>query len=109
MGSIPQSPAPARVAASPRIRLSTLLPLVLPAVLLVIAAYAQWLTVGLPPLPPAPELTPQTATQPYGFPLWIGVTHYVNLLFLILLARSGLQILMDHPRLYWNVHCTPGT
>ena len=23
--------------------------------------------------------------------------------------RSGLQILMDHPRLYWNVHCTPGT
>ena len=30
-------------------------------------------------------------------------------LFLILLIRSGLQILMDHPRLYWNVHCTPGT
>ena len=23
--------------------------------------------------------------------------------------RSGLQILMDHPRLYWTVHCTPGT
>jgi len=29
--------------------------------------------------------------------------------FLVLLIRSGLQILMDHPRLYWNVHCTPGT
>jgi thiosulfate reductase cytochrome b subunit len=28
---------------------------------------------------------------------------------MILLVRSGLQILMDHPRLYWNVHCTPGT
>jgi thiosulfate reductase cytochrome b subunit len=27
----------------------------------------------------------------------------------VLLVRSGLQILMDHPRLYWNVHCTPGT
>jgi thiosulfate reductase cytochrome b subunit len=33
----------------------------------------------------------------------------VNFLFLALLVRSGLQILMDHPRLYWNVHCTPGT
>ena len=38
-----------------------------------------------------------------------AITHYVNFLFLILLVRSGLQILMDHPRLYWNVHCTPGT
>jgi thiosulfate reductase cytochrome b subunit len=108
-GSIPPRHGAAPVAASPRIRLATLLPLVAPAVLLVMAAYVQRLTFGLPPLPPAREFTPQTATQPYGFPLWIGVTHYVNLLFLILLARSGLQILMDHPRLYWNVHCTPGT
>jgi DMSO/TMAO reductase YedYZ molybdopterin-dependent catalytic subunit/thiosulfate reductase cytochrome b subunit len=85
------------------------LPLVVPVVLLIVAAYAQWLTVGLPSIPAAREVTPQTATEPFGFPLWIGITHYVNLLFLILLARSGLQILMDHPRLYWNVHCTPGT
>jgi thiosulfate reductase cytochrome b subunit len=25
------------------------------------------------------------------------------------MIRSGLSILMDHPRLYWNVHCTPGS
>ena len=37
------------------------------------------------------------------------VTHYDNLLFLDLLVCSGLQILADQPRLYWNVHCTPGT
>ena len=37
------------------------------------------------------------------------ITHYINLFFMILIIRSGLQILMDHPRLYWNVHCTPGT
>lgn len=98
-----------RVATAPRMRLSTLLPLVLPIVLLVIAAYVQWLTVGLPPAPAVHEFTPATATQPYGFPTWIGITHYVNLLFMVLLARSGLQILMDHPRLYWNVHSTPGT
>ena len=26
-----------------------------------------------------------------------------------MLIRSGLSILMDHPRLYFNNHCTPGT
>jgi DMSO/TMAO reductase YedYZ molybdopterin-dependent catalytic subunit/thiosulfate reductase cytochrome b subunit len=52
---------------------------------------------------------PLAATQTSGFPGWVRITHYVNLLFMVLLARSGLQILMDHPRLYWNVHCTPGT
>ncbi len=28
---------------------------------------------------------------------------------MVLLARSGLQILWDHPRLYWSVHCPPGS
>src|SRR4051812_36969398 len=86
LNSIPQSHGAARVAASPRMRLSTLLPLVVPAVLVVIAAYVQWLATGLPPLPTAREITPATTTEPYGFPLWIGITHYVNLFFLVLLA-----------------------
>jgi len=29
--------------------------------------------------------------------------------FLFLLMRSGLSILMDHPRLYWNNDCTSGS
>jgi DMSO/TMAO reductase YedYZ molybdopterin-dependent catalytic subunit/thiosulfate reductase cytochrome b subunit len=92
-----------------RIRLKTLLLLVSPLLLLVAAAYVQWGTVGLPALPPNPVFTPETAVEPCGFPAWLRITHYVNFLFLILLVRSGLQILADHPRLYWNVHCTPGT
>jgi DMSO/TMAO reductase YedYZ molybdopterin-dependent catalytic subunit/thiosulfate reductase cytochrome b subunit len=92
-----------------RIRLRTLLPLISPLLLLVAAAYVQWGTAGLPALPPTPMLAPATAVEPYGFPAWLRITHYVNFLFLILLVRSGLQILADHPRLYWNVHCTPGT
>lgn len=44
-----------------------------------------------------------------GFPSWLCITHYINLLFLTLLVRSGIQILADHPRLYFNDHCTPGT
>jgi methionine sulfoxide reductase catalytic subunit len=92
-----------------RIRFKTLLLLASPPLLLVAAAYIQWGTVGLPALTPTPVLTPETASQPYGFPIWMRVTHYVSFLFLVLLIRSGLQILADHPRLYWNVHCTPGS
>ena len=31
------------------------------------------------------------------------------MLFIGFLIRAGLQILGAYPRLYWNVHCTPGT
>jgi methionine sulfoxide reductase catalytic subunit len=92
-----------------RIRFTALLLLVSPLALLVAAAYLQWGLVGLPALPPSSPPTPETAAGPYGFPAWLRVTHYVNFLFMVLLIRSGLQILMDHPRLYWNVHCTPGS
>lgn len=92
-----------------RIKLPTLLLLASPLLLPVAAAYFQWVTVGLPILPSSPVIIPETATGPSGFPAWLRVTHYINLLFMVLLVRSGLQILMDHPRLYWNVHCTPGT
>ncbi|HEY9773294.1 MAG TPA: molybdopterin-dependent oxidoreductase [Planktothrix sp.] len=44
-----------------------------------------------------------------GFPLWLRITHFCNFLFLTLLIRSGIQILSDHPKLYWNDHCYPGS
>lgn len=44
-----------------------------------------------------------------GFPLWLRFNHYINFLFLTLLIRSGIQILSDHPRLYWNKHSAPGS
>ena len=73
------------------------------------AAYIQWATVGLPLSPPISYSGPEMTLEPHGFPAWLRITHYVNFLFIVLLIRSGLQILADHPRLYWNVHCTPGT
>ncbi|HWG44451.1 MAG TPA: molybdopterin-dependent oxidoreductase [Gemmataceae bacterium] len=89
-----------------RIRPTMLLLFVTPVALAVAAAYIQWGVWGLPTLHEPPELpfTPGDA-----FPAWMRITHYINLFFMILLIRSGLQILADHPRLYWNVHCTPGT
>lgn len=44
-----------------------------------------------------------------GFPIWIGVTHWINVLFIGFLIRAGIQILGAYPRLYWNDHTTPGT
>jgi sulfoxide reductase catalytic subunit YedY len=81
---------------------------VLPILLATVAAYIQWLLVGLPPVPTSSQDLFDAAHQ-QGFPLWIGIAHYINVLFIILLIRSGLQILLDHPRLYWNVGCQPGT
>ncbi len=43
-----------------------------------------------------------------GTPVWSGVQHFLNLFLMIFIIRSGVQILSDHPRLYWTRHSTPG-
>lgn len=48
--------------------------------------------------------TPMTT----GLPAWVGLQHFFNLFLLTFIIRAGLQILADHPRLYWTRHCTPG-
>lgn len=90
-----------------RVQSKTLLLFLSPLALAVAAAYLQWLLFGLPSIPAGAQ--PPPVGEPQGFPAWLRVTHYVNFLFLILLVRSGVQILFDHPRLYWNLHCTPGS
>lgn len=90
------------------IRREALLILLAPIVIPVLAAYIEWALLGLPPVAVRQDpLAPPEVH--YGFPAWLRITHYVNFFFIILLIRSGLQILMEHPRLYWNVHCTPNT
>jgi thiosulfate reductase cytochrome b subunit len=44
-----------------------------------------------------------------GFPVWLRLNHFVNLLFLSLLIRSGIQILADKPKLFWSDNCKAGT
>ena len=72
------------------------------------AAWLQYLLFGLPA---DPAYAPKTITpaDPIGFPLWLILNHWFNFFFLALIIRSGLSILVDHPRLYWNIGCTPGS
>jgi sulfoxide reductase catalytic subunit YedY len=45
--------------------------------------------------------------EAFGFFHWVGISHYINLLFVGFLMRSGIQILSAHPKLYWNDACRP--
>lgn len=83
---------------------SVVIALVAAALLLFVLAWLQYLLFGLPPIAVDP-----TSGYQIDFPAWLRLAHYINFLFIILLMRSGLSILMDHPRLYWNDDCTLGT
>lgn len=73
-------------------------------------AAAQYLR-GLPAVEEFIRLHPGTGfatpvTTP--MPAWLRAQHFLNLFFLVFIIRAGLQILADHPRLYWTRHSTPG-
>ena len=44
-----------------------------------------------------------------GFPLWLRLQHFFNAFFMLFIIRAGIQILADHPRLYFRRDSTPGT
>jgi len=44
-----------------------------------------------------------------GFPWWLRYQHYFNLVLMLFIMRSGLQILADHPRLTFDAGCKPET
>ncbi len=91
------------------IRPSILVGVAVAIVSLVAAAWIQFAVAGLPPVPAVPQVYPSNFAGPHGFPLWVRYCHFFNFLFVMLLIRSGLSILMDHPRLYFNDGCTPGS
>jgi methionine sulfoxide reductase catalytic subunit len=53
-------------------------------------------------------IEPSQSAATTGFPAWLRWQHFLNLFLMIFIIRSGLQILSDHPRLYWTRHSTPG-
>jgi hypothetical protein len=55
-----------------------------------------------------PGIPPSVAVTT-GFPGWLRWLHFLNFFFMAFIIRAGVQILADHPRLYWKRDCTPGT
>ncbi|MGI8753960.1 MAG: molybdopterin-dependent oxidoreductase [Acidimicrobiales bacterium] len=55
-----------------------------------------------------PGTIAQAHPKTVGFPSWLRWQHFFNVFFMIFIIRSGIQVLSDHPRLYWTRHCTPG-
>ncbi|WP_297827192.1 molybdopterin-dependent oxidoreductase [Mycobacterium sp.] len=51
---------------------------------------------------------PVSGPVPAGMPAFVRWTHLLTFFFLVIIVRSGLQVLADHPRLYTRVDCTPG-
>ncbi|MEP6474319.1 MAG: hypothetical protein ABJC74_11385, partial [Gemmatimonadota bacterium] len=74
-----------------------------------VALVASWLQVAMfgQPAIQTPVAVGSAALQ--GFPVWVRTCHFFTFLFVMLLVRSGLSILADHPRLYFNDDCTPGS
>jgi sulfoxide reductase catalytic subunit YedY len=71
-------------------------------------AWVQYLIFGLPQ-DPSLIIPESNSIDPIGFPQWVCLSHWVNFFFLVLIIRSGLSILADHPRLYFNNGCAPAS
>ena len=71
-------------------------------------AWFQFMVFGLPP-DLSVNLPALSSSDPQGFPIWLSLSHWVNFFFLMMIIRSGLSILADHPRLYWNRGCSPNS
>lgn len=48
------------------------------------------------------------ASGSLAFPWWLRITHWFNFFFMILILRSGYEIIMTHPKFYWNDDAEPG-
>ena len=89
------------------IRLSILIGIAAVVASAVLAAWVEIVAAGLTHVPPVPQIDPNNFAGPHGYPLWVRYCHFFNFFFVMLLIRSGLSILVDHPRLYFNDDCTP--
>jgi DMSO/TMAO reductase YedYZ molybdopterin-dependent catalytic subunit/thiosulfate reductase cytochrome b subunit len=75
----------------------------------VAAAWIEFGLAGLPAIAAIPQIPLDNFAGPHGFPAWVRYCHFFTFLFVTMLIRSGLSILFDHPRLYFNDDCTPGS
>ena len=49
---------------------------------------------------------PRGRTDVWRHPLWVRVTHWLNVIAVVVLLMTGLNILQAHPHLYWGLKST---
>lgn len=91
------------------IRPSILIGIVVAVFSMIVAAWVEVAVAGLPRVPPVPEIYPNNFAGPQGFLVWVHYCNFFIFPFVMVLIRSWLSIQMDHPRVYFNDGCTPGT
>lgn len=69
-------------------------------------------TAGTTAAPAAPEARPPDRPLPGGrtdtfrHPVWVRISHWINVTAVIVLLMSGANILLAHPHLYWGLRST---
>jgi methionine sulfoxide reductase catalytic subunit len=58
------------------IRLSILIAAAMLVAVPVVAAWIEVLFVGLPHIPPVPQISPNNFAGPHGFPVWVRYCHF---------------------------------
>lgn len=56
--------------------------------------------------PKADRPLPDGRVAIWRHPLWVRWTHWINVVAVVVLVMSGLNILMAHPHLYWGIRST---
>jgi sulfoxide reductase catalytic subunit YedY len=87
-----------------------LIPISVAGVIIWVAVCQQWRTYPavqswIVSHPGTGDFQPPVTT---GFPFWLRIVHFLNLLFMLFIIRAGIQILADHPRLETDAGCRPG-
>lgn len=67
-----------------------------------------WVVVGAGVRRTAPRSREVSPGETSALPTWLGAQQFLNLFLMVFIIRSGIQILTDHPRLYWTRHSAPG-
>ncbi|MFN3669133.1 MAG: cytochrome b/b6 domain-containing protein [Brevundimonas sp.] len=56
--------------------------------------------------PRADRALPRGRVQTWRHPAWVRATHWLNVVAVVVLIMSGLNILLAHPHLYWGLDST---
>ena len=58
------------------------------------------------PVPYPDRPLPNGRTDTWRHPIWVRIAHWLNVVAVVVLIMTGLNILLAHPHLYWGIRST---